>query len=241
MSTFPQTDWLRLAVLREGSEEDRRAALGELYVRYRHPILGFLKGKGYAPDQAEDMVQSFFLYSMEHRLFEKADAERGRFRNLMLAALNNFAAKAHRADHAQKRQPAGGFESADELGPGDEAAQSGVDSNNPERLFLRDWAETLIRRVLAALEAEYSAPARRVHFEIFRQLLIAPILEGAEPPSQRALAAELGLTEKEVGNRLLTARRAYQRLLRAEVALYARSEDEVESEIRDLLAQLSPS
>jgi len=44
----------------------------------------------------------------------------------------------------------------------------------------------------------------------------------------------LAIDEKQVANALLTARRAYQRLLRDEIRLYARSEDEVSAEVRDI-------
>lgn len=237
MSAFPLTDWVRLEALREGSEDERRRVLGELFVRYRDPVLAFLRGKGQSTEGAEDLVQGFFLHAMEHRLFEKADAARGRFRNLMLAALQHFAAKAHRAERAQLRHPAGGFAGADVT----ELAEAVLpaDLATPERAFLRSWATTLVRRVLAAMEAEYAAPERRAHYEIFRRLMLAPILEGAEPPAQRALAAELGLTEKEVANRLVTARRAYQRLLRAEVAAYTRTDAEADEEIAQLFRALS--
>jgi len=238
MTMFPQTDWARLAVLRDGLEEDKREVLGELYTRYRDPIMGFLRGKGHAADRAEDLVQDFFLYSIEHHLFEKADQERGRFRNLVLSALNHFTANAERAEHAQVRHPHGGLVAEADLAGESGEGQLGADPDNPERLFLRAWAETLIRRVLTALSVEYAAPGRLVHFEIFSRLLTAPILDGIEAPTQRALAVELGLSEKEVANRLLTARRAYQRLLRAEIALYAGSEEEVDSEVRDLFSQL---
>lgn len=239
MSAFPQTDWIRLAALREGSAEEKQRVRGELFVRYREPVLAYLRGRGARHEQAEDLVQDFFLHAISHGLFEKADAARGRFRNLLLKALQHYAAKAHRAEHAQLRQPAGGFAGGDvEDLP---EAVLPADHATPERAFLRGWAVTLVRRVLAALKAEYAGPARGAHFEIFRRLMIAPVLDGAAVPVQRDLARELGLTEKEVANRLVTARRAYQRLLRAEIATYARSEAEIDEEVRELFQHLSQS
>jgi DNA-directed RNA polymerase specialized sigma24 family protein len=237
MSAFPQTDWIRLAALREGGAEERQRVRGELFVRYREPVLAYLRGRGTRVEQAEDLVQDFFLHAIQHGLFEKADAARGRFRNLLLTALQHYAAKAHRAERAQLRHPAGGFAGAD-VGEIPEGVLP-ADHATPERAFLRGWAETVVRRVLAALQAEYAGPERRAHYEIFRRLMIAPILEGAEPPAQRDLARELGLTEKEVANRLVTARRAYQRLLRAEIGTYSRSEAEIDEEIRELFAALN--
>lgn len=239
MSAFPQTDWIRLAALREGSAEEKQRVRGELFVRYREPVLAYLRGRGARNEPAEDLVQDFFLHAISHGLFEKADAARGRFRNLLLTALQHYAAKAHRAEHAQLRRPAGGFAGAD-VADLPEAVLP-ADHATPERAFLRGWAVTLIRRVLAVLEAEYAGPNRRAHFEIFHRLMIAPVLDGAAAPGQRDLARELGLTEKEVANRLVTARRAYQRLLRTEIATYARTEEEIDEEVRELFHHLSQS
>lgn len=237
MSAFPLTDWIRLAALREGGADEKQRVLGELFVRYHEPVLAFLRGRGNRTEQAEDLVQDFFLHAMEQQLFEKADATRGRFRNLMLSALQHYAAKAHRASRAQFRHPAGGFAGAD-VAKIPEAILP-ADHATPERTFLRGWAETVVHRVLAALKTEYATPERRAHYEIFHRLMIAPIIEGTEPPAQRALAAELGLTEKEVANRLVTARRAYQRLLRAEIATYARNDAEIDEEIGELFQALT--
>lgn len=237
MSAFPQTDWIRLAELRDGSAGQKQRVLGELFVRYRDPVLAYLRGRGSRAEQAEDLVQDFFLHAIQHGLFEKADAARGRFRNLLLTALQHYAAKAHRAERAQLRHPAGGFAGAD-VGEMPEGVLP-PDHTTPERAFLRGWAETIVRRVLSALQAEYAGPERRAHYAIFRRLMIAPILEGDAAPAQRDLAQELGLTEKEVANRLVTARRAYQRLLRTEIATYSRSEAETDEEIRELFNLLA--
>ena len=52
------------------------------------------------------------------------------------------------------------------------------------------------------------------------------------------LGREHGITEKQAANCLLTAKRAYQRLLQEEIRLYASSEAEVASEILELFSIL---
>ena len=237
MTAFPKTDWIRLAELRDGDEVKKRQDLGELFKRYRSPVLAFLRGRGHPAEQAEDLVQGFFLYAIEQRLFDKADATRGRFRNLMLTALQHFTAKAHRAERAQLRHPSGGF-AGNDVGELPESVLP-ADLATPERAFVRGWAKTIVRRVLAVLQAEYAGPERHDHYEIFRRLMIGPIIEGGTAPAQRDLAGELGLTEKEVANRLVTTRWAYQRLLRAEIATYARDEAEGDEESRELFQALT--
>ncbi len=237
---FPPTRWSQLARLKAGDETEKREVLGTLYQLYRKPVLAFLFRRGFAHEKAEDLVQDFFLHSMQHQLFEKAETERGRFRGLMLSALQHYAANAHRHDQAQQRRPAGGFVAADEvIAEGGNPAILGVDHHTPENAFTLSWARTLLTRVVEALERECKATGKQAHFDIFKRFMLLPILEGAVAPSQRDLALEFGLTEKEVANRLVTARRAYQRLLREEIAQYAADSDEVDAEIRDLFATLS--
>ena len=76
----------------------------------------------------------------------------------------------------------------------------------------------------------------RIHGTTKRQVAL---MFAEEKPELRDLARELGFSEKEVANRLVTAKRAYQRLLRDEIAAYARSEAEVDDEIRELFQQLA--
>ena len=237
---FPQTRWSQLARLKDGDETTQSEVLGTLYQLYRKPVLAYLARRGFGHEKAEDLVQDFFLHSMQHGLFEKAENSRGRFRGLMLSALQHYAANAHRHDQAQHRRPAGGFISADQvLEEGGSAAVLGVDTHIPEDAFTQSWARMLLARVVDALERECAATGKQAHFSIFRRFMRLPIRDGVPAPSQREMAEELGLTEKEVANRLVTARRAYQRLLREEIAQYATDSTEVDDEVRDLFAALS--
>ena len=66
------------------------------------------------------------------------------------------------------------------------------------------------------------------------QRIVAPAFAGTGAPPIRELAVQFGLSEKETGNRLVTARRAFQRLLRYEVSVTAASEEDASAEVRDL-------
>jgi DNA-directed RNA polymerase specialized sigma24 family protein len=239
VAIFPATDWERLELLTHGAETDKPAIIGELFVRYRQPIMAFLRRKGFDVESAEDLVQDFFLYRLDDHVFERADETRGRFRNLMLKALTFFAAKQHRHRTAQMRAPEGGFTSIQRpLGGGEPPPLPAADAT-PEAAFERDWAQALVARVLDELQREMANDGLAVHFDIFKRRLIDPLMGDASESSNPALARAHGLTEKEVSNRLVTAKRAYQRRLRAEIATYARDEDEVDDEIRELFHVLA--
>jgi DNA-directed RNA polymerase specialized sigma24 family protein len=233
MPLFPTTVWQLLGDVGSSDEAARRAAFGELFTRYRVPILSFLHLRGVPVDRGEDLVQDFFLDAIASGFFAKADRERGRFRDLLRTAVKFYAAKKYRAEHARVRHPAEGF--VPDLAALPEAAL-GTSDEDAERIFERQWAETVVRRALAVVAAQFAT--RTAHWRIFEALIIAPALEGATPPAHRELAAELGLAEKDVSNRLGTVRAAYREALKAEVGTYAAA-DEVDEEIRRLFGVLA--
>jgi RNA polymerase sigma-70 factor (ECF subfamily) len=218
---FPATMWTKLAALREGDDDGRREVLDFLVRRY---------GEG----EAEDLVQGFFLAAVNSNLFIKADRKRGRFRSLLLGSLQNFLANARRAAGAKKRKPEGGFVSIHELSTQEGFVFVPKDTETPDEVFHRTWLRELILRVLKTLEDECRITDKTTHFELLRLRIIEPILEGAEAPSYQELAERYDLTEKEAAARVVTARRAYHRLLREEIRLFATSDEEVGAEIQDI-------
>jgi len=231
---FPVTDWGQLAAVKGDVVNERPKALEALARRYWKPVFCYVRRSGCDEEMAKDLVQQFFLDILESDLFGKADPARGRFRNLLLKSLQYFLANTHRNAHAKKRRPLEGFVSIDEM-----ATESGPiivlkDTKTPDEAFHREWLRDLVLRVLSVLEQECLATGKQVHYDLFRQRVIAPILEGAESPSLHELGQLHGLSDKDVENRVITARRAYQRLLRNEIRLFASSDEEVAAEIQDL-------
>ena len=49
------------------------AALGELYRIYWYPLYAYVRRRGHAPEEAQDLTQGFFLHLLEHRTLARAD------------------------------------------------------------------------------------------------------------------------------------------------------------------------
>ena len=130
--------------------------------------------------------------------------------------------------------PTEGLYSLDELMRNPEVAFEPDDQITPEVAFQRAWACEVVQRVLHHLEIESQNTGKQIHYDIFARRIIRPILEGAVEPSLAELGADHGITEKQAANYLQTAKRAYQRLLQQEIRLYADTEEEIASEIRDI-------
>lgn len=237
--SFPTTHWSQLAEVRDTPTREHREVLNSLITRYWKPTYCYVRRHGYGNEDAKDLVQEFFTSWLAKDLFARADRERGRFKAYLLSSLDNFLANARRAAHAQKRRPPHGFVSIHKLATDDVSFIEPAQRDTPEMAFGRAWATELVLRVLKLLEEECSATGKTAHFDLFRQRVIEPALEGTRPPALRELAGRLDMTEKQAANRLLTARRAYQRLLRNEIWAHASSEEDVTLEMRELFDFLS--
>lgn len=236
---FPPTDWTKILDAGSQLDEARQSSLNFIAERYWRPVFYYVRSRGFDPSQTADLTQSFFLMCIEKGIIAQADPSRGRFRSFLLTAIKHFLSNVVRDAHAQKRNPPQGFVPAHELGTDEGPYLVPFDNENPEVVFYRTWNSDLVLRVLKALESEYSTAGKTAHLKLFREVIINPALHGLEAPSVKELAMQLGLTEKEAHNRLLTTRRAYQRLLREEIHSFASSEEEVAVEIQDLFKFLS--
>ncbi len=232
---FPTTDWGLVRNIRSDDVELKAWAADLLASRYWVPVYSYLKSLGNEDAEAKDLTQSFFVRWLENEGFCKADPDKGKLRSLMLTSLKHFVANERRAGKAQKRCPAKGLVSLDEMMGSESHPFDPQDAElTPDKVFERKWAVGLVMRVIKRLEAECEKTGKTVHYDIFLQRIIAPILQGAPEKPLADLGAKHGLTEKQACNCLLTAKRAYRRLMEEEVRLYVETETEVAEEIRDL-------
>jgi len=230
---------MALGGARQDDPTRQREAANYFAECYWKPVFCYLRSFGHDRMRAEDLTQEFFARFLARGALGKADPARGRFRSFLLGSLTNFLRNEHRNGRAAKKIPAELTVSLHVMI--DSAAASIVprERETPEAAFHRAWTAELVLRVLAALEREFRAGGKRAHYEIFRRFIVEPGLQGGEPPPYSALAAEFGLTETQVGFRLTTARRAYQRLLRDEIGTFAHSDAEVDAEVDALFAFLA--
>jgi len=93
---FVTTLWS--VVLRAGneSEPESAAALERLCRQYWQPLYVFARRKGHSEHDAQDLTQGFLADLVQQRGFSRADPNRGRFRNFLLASFRHFLANRHR-------------------------------------------------------------------------------------------------------------------------------------------------
>jgi DNA-directed RNA polymerase specialized sigma24 family protein len=106
---------------------------------------------------------------------------------------------------------------------------------DPEKLFERRWALTLLERTLARLQAEFQSPDKRERFEVLRDYLL-----GDRPAeTYAAVGQQLGLGEGGVKSAVSRMRQRYRELFREEIARTVANEEEIEAEMRHVFAVLN--
>src|SRR5689334_3578966 len=173
---FATTRWSVVLAAGGPASEPARGALAVLCRTYWYPLYAYVRRRGHAPDEAQDLTQSFFLHLLEKHAIGLADPDRGRFRSFMLTALKNFLANEWDRSSAQKR---GGGQATLSLDADFDSAERRygreprADALTPERLYDRRWALTLLDTVLAELRDHYAATGRSALFDALKPALTA--------------------------------------------------------------------
>lgn len=199
------------------------------YERYRDPVVSLFRRGGLPAAQVDDLVQEFFLSSLQREFLNSADPNRGRFRAYLATAARRFLTSHYRASGRLKRSPKG--REIVPLGEGVDVAAEGT--LTPEEAFDLAWARGVLRRASEATEADYAARGKEVHAEAFRRKqageswpVIAAALESSE-------AAVRGWASR-FGDKLARA-------VRAEIAGTVPNEAELDSELAYLSQVLERS
>jgi DNA-directed RNA polymerase specialized sigma24 family protein len=232
---FPTTRWSRIARAGGPPDNDARAALDELCRDYWFPLYAFARRRGLSPEVAEDIVQGFLTDMIERGDIGGADRSKGRFRSYLRAACEHYLANDRDHQNAAKRGGGRTIMSIDRLDAESRYGREPAHEMTAERLFERQWALTLLDRVLKRLEAESTESGKSSLFNHLR-----PALQGDQlVTSYRIIAVELGMTEGAVRVAAHRLRARYRQLLREEVGRTTDDLSGIDEEIASLLAAVS--
>jgi len=230
---FPTTRWSLVAAAGDPQRREARSALVALCENYWYPLYAYLRRRGYAADQAQDLIQEFFIRVLEGRYLDRADPEKGRFRAFLLTSLKFFVAD--EADRQRAHKRGGGAVLSLEFTSGEEHYQrEPAHDETPERIFERRWALSVLDRVVEKLRSEFVRHGRPEHFERLKVFLL-----GQSDAPYAALAREINTSEGALKVAIHRLRKRYRELFRQEIADTVANSAEVESELKYLAAVLS--
>src|SRR5262249_60182697 len=100
---FATTHWT--VVMEAGREESPRSsqALEQLCRTYWYPLYAYVRRKGHAPDDAQDLTQEFFARLLRGNFLHIVERRKGKFRSFLVASLENFLVKEWTRANRHKR------------------------------------------------------------------------------------------------------------------------------------------
>src|SRR5438094_4114518 len=237
---FPSTHWSVVLAAGESQADPEiaQAALAELCQTYWAPLYSFVRTRGYTVHDAQDLTQSFFAYLIGHKIYARADRQKGKFRSFLLASLKNFLADASDRERTLKRGGGQDFLPLHEeqVEKAESLFQTHGAMSSEDQIFDRSWAEALVTAGLERLSADYKDESKE---KLFNELRIF-LTSGAEPlPAYAELAVRLRMTESTLRSHVTRLRARYREVLRAEVRRTVDTEAEVDEELHELLRVLT--
>ena len=158
---FHTTRWSLVLLSAQSQAPGFQAALSELYKIYWYPLYAYVRRRGLAPEEAQDLTQGFFLHLLEHKTLGRADPLKGKFRSFLLGSLQNYLST--EAERARCLKRGGGVEfiPLDLQNAENRYKLEPIDSLTPEKVFAARWAVALLGEAMKRLRREYASLQKR--------------------------------------------------------------------------------
>jgi len=232
---FLTTHWSVIENVGSSEEDKSRALIGSLLSKYWKPVYCYLRRKGYDNEQAKDFTQGFFHEVVLGRnLIQKADQSKGRFRSFLLITLNRYLITARTGQAAQKRIPKNKLVSLD-VKDLPELRQTASELT-PEDSFNYAWVSALLEQVLKEVETACHKNGKTVHWLIFHDRILEPIMDKTKPPSMREVCKKYAVeNEATASNMMVTVKRRFQTALKSHLRSLVVSEEQIEDELAEIM------
>jgi RNA polymerase sigma-70 factor (ECF subfamily) len=231
---FLTTHWTLIEDVK-ASPDKNIALVGLLLETYWKPVYCYLRRKGRDNEQAKDLTQDFFHEVVLNRnLVGRADKDKGRFRSFLLYALNQYLINKDRDKRAQKRIPREKLASLDMMElpnlPESFSQASAEDSYNYA------WLSALLERVISEVRIACSEHGMEIHWLLFKDHVLDPILGADEPTSLTELCDKYGIEDtKKASNMMMTVKRRFHKVLMEHVRKSVASEEQITEELEYLI------
>src|SRR5580693_9165626 len=223
----------------QGQAQGGQSALAELCRLYWYPLYVFARLSGHSPNDAQDLIQGFFLHLLEHRAPADVDRLKGKFRSFLLASLQNYLSDEIARTGCLKRGGNEEFVHLDAEDAEERYRLEPVEFLTAEKIFDARWAMTVLGEALKQLRQEYATAGKTSTFEALKAFLDPN--NSIAPPSYDEVANQLHITTAGAKTLIHRLRKRYTALLREEVGRTVSDPAEIDEEIHALCEALIAS
>ena len=231
---FLTTHWSLVEDITKDKTDRNRALIELLLVRYWKPVYCYLRRQGYSNEVTKDLTQGFFHEVVLGRdLIQKADRTKGRFRSFLLMALNRYLINTQAEQSARKRAPRGKLVSFDFASMAN--LPQVMTTLTPEDTFTYVWVSALLEQVLKDVETGCEADGKTIHWEVFRERVLNPVMKGGEAPCMENICRKYGIRDPmKASNMVVTVKRRFRTALAKRLRDSVMSDEEAEAEIQEI-------
>ncbi len=232
---FKTTEWT--VILTAGTDDPSSSTALTLLCQNYYPALStYLCHCGYKRRETEELLQEFFHYFLDKKIYQDACPERGRFRCFILRVMKYFLLHERNRQHTQKR--GGGLEMVlldDVLKTEATVPKECIDPLSPDVAFDRKWALATVQIAMEQLRKECEASGR---LELFQALKARLVVGNDKTLPYAELSPRLGKSEAALRVDACRLRQRFHQLLYQTVKRTLLPEISVEEEMEHLLSIL---
>lgn len=232
---FPTTSWTVIRSVREGTEEQARAALEAFCRTYWYPVYAYCRRSGFPVETAEDLTQSYFQRLISYDSMKKVEPERGRLRFFVLSSLKRLIANHLRHENAGKRGAGEKPVSLSLTGAEEAYLREPASLDDASRLFDRAWAERVVAAAEERLREDFAVAGTLGHFEVLREFLP----HRTTSRSHQEAAAALGLNDGAFRLHLHRLRKRYVDCVEEEIGRTVTDPEALREEVAYLVELLA--
>jgi RNA polymerase sigma-70 factor (ECF subfamily) len=236
---FLTTHWSVIEDVTLSEGDKNRALIGLLIESYWKPVYFYLRRRGYGNEQAKDMTQGFFYeVVLGRKLVAKADQTKGRFRSFLLVALNRYVIDTRDGQVAQKRIPKNKLVALDQIDSFD--LPEVATEFTPDDSFNYAWVSELLKRVLEEVRTKCCEEGKTVHWHVFHDRVLEPIMDKTNSPSMKEICDRYGIEDGiKASNMIITVKRRLQVAIERQFRKSVVSDQEVGDELDEIVQFLS--
>ena len=233
---FRTTRWSVVLLSAQSQAPGCEEAFAELCRLYWYPLYGFIRHRGYSPEDAQDLAQGFVLHIIERKALSRVDRSKGKFRSFLLASLQNYLSNEAERARCLKRGGKAEIVYLDIEGAEERYSMEPVETLTPEKVFDARWAMALLGKATSRLSQEYMAQGKATTFEALNAFL-DPI-NSKELPTYEDVADRLNISIGSVKTLIHRMRKQYTTFVREEISRTVSDSGDVDAEVHQLCEAL---
>jgi RNA polymerase sigma factor (sigma-70 family) len=233
---FHTTLWSVVLLSAQSQTPGCQEALADLCKLYWYPLYAFIRHRGHSPEDAQDLVQGFFLRLIEYKILSRVDRSKGKFRSFLLASLQNYLANEVARARCLKRGGKTEFVHLDLEEAEERYGLEPVEELTPEKVFDARWAMALLGEAMNRLSREYMTQGKATTFQVLRTFL-DPI-NAKSLPSYEEVAAQLEINVGSLKTQIHRLRKQYAAIIREEISRTVSDATDVDAETHALCEAL---